>query len=119
MGRNQWWTIHIALCTGTCIDHNIPLEHVAAWTASNPATRFELADRKGSIAIGMDADLAIVNLNEAFTVTEENYYAKHKQSLYIGHTFPSSIAGTIVRGHVVVQDAKVLPSANEGSWQKP
>lgn len=99
--------------------HHIPLEQVAAWTASNPAERFGLAERKGSIVTGMDADLAIVDLNKTFTVTEDNYYAKHKQSLYIGHSFPSSVIGTIVRGHVVVRSGEVLTEVNEGSWQKP
>lgn len=99
--------------------HSISLDHVAAWTASNPAARFGLSHRKGSIAVGMDADFAIVNLNEPFTVTEDNYHAKHKQSLYMGHTFPSSVAGTIVRGHIVVRNGEVLTSIKEGSWQKP
>lgn len=99
--------------------HDIPLEQVAAWTASNPAKRFGLAGSKGTIAIGMDADLAIVDLNEAFTVTEENYYAKHKQSLYIGHTFPCSVAGTVVRGHIVARSGEVSTEAATGSWQKP
>lgn len=98
---------------------DIPLEQVAAWTASNPAERFGLAERKGRIAIGMDADFAIVDLNQAFTVTEENYYAKHKQSLYIGHTFPCSVIGTIVRGHIIVRGGEVATATAKGSWQKP
>ncbi|NGZ74447.1 allantoinase [Saccharibacillus alkalitolerans] len=99
--------------------HDIPLENVAAWTASNPAARFGLSDRKGMIEVGMDADLAIVDLNEAFTVTEGNYQAKHKQSLYIGHTFPCSVAGTIVRGNVVVRGGGIAAAGPAGSWQKP
>ncbi|MEF3355404.1 allantoinase [Paenibacillus sp. GYB006] len=101
------------------IAHDIPLTQVAAWTASNPAERFGLAGSKGSIAIGMDADLAIVDLSKTFTVTEENYYAKHKQSLYIGHTFPCSVTGAIVRGHIVVHEGEVSTEDPEGSWQKP
>ncbi|GGO03613.1 allantoinase [Saccharibacillus kuerlensis] len=101
------------------MQHHIPLEKVAAWTASNPAERFGLSDRKGSIAVGMDADLAIVDLNEAFTVTEDNYYAKHKQSLYIGHTFPCSVTGTIVRGQIVVRGGEVMNAQPTGRWQKP
>ncbi|MCQ4085650.1 allantoinase [Saccharibacillus sp. JS10] len=99
--------------------HEIPLEKIAAWTSSNPAERFDLADRKGTIAIGMDADLAIVDLTKSFTVTPENYYAKHKESLYIGHTFPCSVIGTVVRGHIVVRNGEVATIAAEGSWQKP
>ncbi|NUU60102.1 allantoinase [Paenibacillus agri] len=102
--------------------NHIPLEQIARMTASAPAERFDLADRKGKIAVGMDADLAIIDLDTPFTVTEDNYYAKHKQSLYMGHTFPSSIVGTIVRGKVVVQDGRVLENegiGKNGQWQKP
>ncbi|WP_172250778.1 allantoinase [Saccharibacillus deserti] len=103
----------------TALAQNIPLTRVAAWTASNPAARFGLSDRKGAIAVGLDADLAIVDLNEAFTVTEDNYYAKHKQTLYMGHTFPCSVSGTIVRGEIVVRGGEVTAAPPTGSWQKP
>lgn len=101
------------------LQYNIPFETVAKWTASAPAERFRLSDRKGKIAEGADADLAIVTLKESYLVTEENYYAKHKQSLYIGHTFPCKVVGTFIRGNVVFKDGEIVAQSPAGGWLKP
>jgi len=101
------------------VKYKIPFELVAKWTAQAPSERFGLSDRKGAITEGRDADLAIVTLNESFTVTEENFYAKHKESLYVGHTFPCKITGTINRGNVVYENGRVLEVAPGGGWVKP
>jgi allantoinase len=98
--------------------HNIPFEKVAKWTASNPAERFGISDRKGHIAKGADADFAFVTLDESYTVTAENYYAKHKESLYIGHTFPCKVVGTMNRGKLVFKDGKIDKQADQ-KWLKP
>lgn len=101
------------------LKYNIPFEKVAKWSAETPAERFGLSDRKGKIAEGADADLAIVSLEELHTVTEENYYAKHKQSLYIGHTFPCRVIGTINRGNLVFNEGEIVTPKPEGAWVKP
>lgn len=101
------------------MQYNIPFETVAKWTASAPAERFGLSDQKGKIAEGADADLAIVTLKESHLVTEENYYAKHKQSLYIGHTFPCKVVRTFVRGNVVFKDGEIVSQSPVGGWLKP
>ncbi|MED3727852.1 allantoinase [Priestia filamentosa] len=98
--------------------HNIPFEKVAKWTASNPAERFGISDRKGHIAKGADADFAFVTLDESYTVTAENYYAKHKESLYIGHTFPCKVVGTMNRGKLVFKDGEIDKQADQ-KWLKP
>ncbi|AKO91014.1 allantoinase [Priestia filamentosa] len=98
--------------------HNIPFEKVAKWTASNPAERFGISDRKGHIAKGADADFAFVTLDESDTVTAENYYAKHKESLYIGHTFPCKVVGTMNRGKLVFKDGEIDKQADR-KWLKP
>ncbi|MGM9926461.1 MAG: allantoinase [Bacillus sp. (in: firmicutes)] len=77
---------------------------IAQMTALTPATRFGLSDQKGEIKIGLDADFAIVSTKQAQTITEDNFFAKHKQSLYIGHTFPCSIMSTIQRGKVIFEN---------------
>ncbi|OAS83976.1 allantoinase [Metabacillus litoralis] len=101
------------------LKYKIPFDTVAKWTASAPAERFGLADRKGKIAIGADADLAIITLNESHTVTEENFYAKHKQSLYMGHTFPCRIVGTLNRGNLVFKEGVIVAPIPNGRWVKP
>ncbi|MBD1379361.1 allantoinase [Metabacillus arenae] len=101
------------------LNHNIPFETVAKWTASAPAERFGFSDRKGKIAEGADADLAIVTLERSHSVTEENYYAKHKESLYMGHTFPCQVVGTFSRGNLVFKDGKIVEQQSVGGWVKP
>ncbi|MFC4321483.1 allantoinase [Litchfieldia salsa] len=101
------------------IKHNIPFEYVAKWTASFPAERFGLSQYKGKIVEGADADFAIVSLKESHTVTEENYYAKHKQTLYMGHSFPCKIVATINNGNLIFNDGEIVVDQPVGGWVKP
>ncbi len=99
------------------VEHDIPLEHIAQWTAQNPAERFGLSS-KGQIQEGFDADLVIVDMDKPFTVTEENFLAKNKISLYIGHTFPCTINQTISRGNRVYDHGTILGEPG-GQWVQP
>lgn len=101
------------------VQHDIPFETIAKLTSSTPAERFGLSDRKGKIAVGADADFAIITTEQSFTVSKENFLAKHKESLYIGHTFPCKVLGTISRGKVVYQDGKITSEHAGGGWVKP
>ncbi|WP_404328577.1 allantoinase [Mesobacillus maritimus] len=100
------------------VQHQISFTKVASLVAEAPAKRFGLAS-KGRIGVGMDADLAVVSLEESFTVTEENFFAKHKQSLYIGHTFPCSVKLTLNRGSIVYENGKIVDQQRNGNWLKP
>lgn len=97
------------------LSYNIPFSSIANLTAAAPAKRFGLSTRKGEIRTGMDADLAIVSLNP-FPVTKENFHAKHKHSLYMGHTFPCEIMGTFNQGTLVVDHGKIM--IKSGKWIK-
>ncbi|PGT77464.1 MULTISPECIES: allantoinase [Bacillaceae] len=98
--------------------YHIPFEQVAVWTAQAPAERFGLSD-KGQIKVGGDADFAIVSLEDSFIVTKENFFAKHKESLYMGHTFPCKIVGTINRGNIIYENGNILEQKTYGEWIKP
>lgn len=100
------------------LQYNIPLQKVAQLTSSNPADRFNLS-RKGKIEVGKDADLAVVSLEETFTVTESHFFAKHKHSVYMGRTFPCTVKLTINRGRIVFADGQFTNGDERGQWLRP
>lgn len=98
--------------------HHLPLTKVAAWTAGHPAKRFGLGPEKGEIRQGADADLAMLDLRKPEKVTKEDLFQKNKFSLYVGHTFPATVAATINRGTIVYSDGNIDPSVH-GQWIRP
>jgi allantoinase len=84
-----------------------PAERISAVTAANPAARFGIA-RKGHIAVGNDADLALVDLGSPHTVTRESLLQRHGLSPYVGETFPGTVRRTMLRGETVYLDGKIV-----------
>ena len=70
-------------------------------TATTPAKRFGLYPRKGTISLGSDADLVIVDMNEEYTLKSENLFTKPKITIFDGRKLIGKIEKTLVRGKVV------------------
>ncbi|WP_454765129.1 allantoinase AllB [Cupriavidus campinensis] len=68
--------------------------------ATEPARRFRLST-KGEIALGKDADIAILDPNQSYTVTADQLYYKNPFSAYEGFKIGCRITHTLVRGHLV------------------
>ena len=79
---------------------------VARLIAGGVADRFGLAG-KGRIAVGHDADFALVDASAAYTLTRDMLLDRHKLSPYVGRPFRGVVRRTIVRGTTVVQDGRV------------
>jgi allantoinase len=79
------------------LTRGVPLERIAHLTASEPARRFAIA-RKGRIAPGYDADLALVDLAARFTLQPEHLQQRHRLSPYIGAEFRGVVRHTLLRG---------------------
>lgn len=83
----------------------IPLEQTARLMSEKPAERFGLPN-KGSLRVGMDADLAIANFKNKAPITNESLYYRNPHSPYVGMTPSFSIETTMIRGAVVFRDRK-------------
>jgi dihydroorotase len=84
----------------------LSLEAIVEKTSHNVAKRFQVKDR-GYIREGYYADLAILDIDKPYTVSEENILYKCGWSPFSGKTFNSSVHMTIVNGHIAFQDGQI------------
>jgi len=85
--------------------HRRPLGELALRLAANPARLLGAYPRKGAIAVGSDADLAVVDPNgppQAVTSTLADAY-----ETYPGRTTTLNVRRVLVRGRVVVEDGSL------------
>jgi len=87
--------------------NKISLEKIAEKTAHNVAEIYRMPDR-GYIREGYFADLVLIDLNQAWTVTPENTLYKCQWSPLNHQTFKSKIKNTFVNGHLVFDDGQIM-----------
>ena len=97
-----------ALLTHGHHSRGLALSSIAAMLSANPARRFGL-EQKGRLEVGFDADLALVRLDEDWTLTEVLY--KHAQSPYLGQGFKGRVVQTLLRGETVWDGQRVTSEA--------
>jgi len=83
----------------------ITLDKIVEKMSHNVADLFRI-EKRGYIREGYFADLVLVNLNKAQTVSKQNILYKCGWSPFEGHTFKSSIEKTFVNGHLVYDNGK-------------
>jgi allantoinase len=81
---------------------------VARLTATGPAERFRIA-RKGRIAPGADADLALVESGDPRPLAAEDLRYRHRISPYIGRPLTARVVRTLLRGAEVYPEPRARP----------
>jgi allantoinase len=71
------------------------------WLCANPARQVSFEPRKGSIAIGHDADFVIWNPDAQFTVTPSTLQHRHKITPYAGEVLSGVVQQTFLRGRKI------------------
>lgn len=99
------WELPLMLHFGVH-ERGLELSQLVRMNSYNPARRFGLS-RKGRIAVGADADLVVVDLDEERTVE----YDGKGTCLYQGWKLRGWPVLTVARGQVVAQDGEVDPSS--------
>jgi len=69
-----------------------------------PAKVFGLYPQKGSLMVGSDADLVLIDPNRSFTIREEDQQSKARLTPFQGWRAPASPALGLLRGRVIMRD---------------
>ncbi|MBB3108482.1 allantoinase [Paenibacillus phyllosphaerae] len=109
----------LELMVGEALKRGIPLTRMAEVLSSGPAKRLSIYPRKGEIAVGFDADLAIIDPNASYTLREEDLLQRHKHSPYIGWEIPCRVEATLVRGQLVYSREAGLIQSGSGVMVRP
>lgn len=94
----------------------IDLQTFAAITAGNAAELFGLADRKGRIAEGLDADLAIWDPQKRVTITNDILHHAMDYTPYEGMTVTGWPVTTLSRGEPVWDDGTIVAEPGRGRF---
>jgi dihydroorotase len=100
----------LPLLVDAALRGRLKLERVVAIAAENPA-RICSFESKGSIAIGKDADLAIVDPAAEWVIEETKLHSKAGWSPFHGRRLRGRIRYTFLRGNQIACDGELIASA--------
>ena len=89
----------------------LPLGRIAALASQAPAAAMGLSHRKGRIAVGLDADLAIVDIEGEFTPRRDHLHSSAGYSIYEGVPLRGRVRHTLVGGRFVLRDHGLVADA--------
>jgi len=94
----------------------ISLNRMVELLATNPAKLFGLYPRKGTIAVGSDADLVVFDPNKRVTLSAKTAHSKVDYNLYEGTQVTGSPEVVLLRGHVLVENDELVASPGIGQF---
>lgn len=97
----------------------IPLDQAVRISSYNPAKIFGIYPRKGTIEIGSDADLVIVDMEREETIRNEDALTKCGWTPYDGQKVKGVPIHTILRGEPIMYDRKVVGKPGYGKFIEP
>jgi dihydropyrimidinase len=94
----------------------ITLNRMVELLATNPAKLFGLYPRKGTIAVGSDADIVVFDPEKKVTISAETHHSKSDYNLFEGTEVTGVPEVVLLRGHVLVEDGELVASPGIGQF---
>ncbi|HLZ31379.1 MAG TPA: dihydroorotase family protein [Chloroflexota bacterium] len=101
------------------LKRGLPLQRVAELVAAQPAQTVGLFPRKGTIAVGQDADLTVVDPELEATVTRDRLLSAQDHTTFEGYRLKGWPTYTIRAGRVVYADGQVVGQPDGRYLKRP
>ncbi len=103
------------------VRENFPMSRVIDALTINPATRFGIADRKGHLFPGADADFILFDPSGETTLKADEMFSRSRDGARVwdGHEFRGEILSTWLRGSCVYRDGEILGNPGYGRMVAP
>jgi dihydropyrimidinase len=85
----------------------VSIDRLVDATSTRSAQLFGMYPRKGTIRVGSDADLAVVDLSGSYTIAAETQHSGADYTPWEGTEVPLRVLHTIVRGHFAMRDGQL------------
>ena len=94
----------------------ITLNRMVELLSTNPAKYFGLYPRKGTIAVGSDADIVVFDPERRVTISSATDHSKSDYNLYEGTEVSGTPEVVLLRGNVLVENGELIAQPGIGQY---
>jgi len=94
----------------------LSLNRLVQLVSTNPARTFGLYPRKGTIAIGSDADIVVFNPERKLTLSAASHHSNVDYNLYEGTEVQGAPETVLVRGQLIIEDRQLVADPGTGRF---
>src|SRR6186997_2968523 len=94
----------------------ISLNRMVELLSTNPAKLFGLYPRKGTIAVGSDADIVVFDPEKQVTISAATHHSKSDYNLFEGTEVTGTPEVVLLRGQVLIENGELVASPGVGQF---
>ena len=97
-------------------ESGMTMSDVVRLVSTNPAKLFGIYPEKGSLEVGTDADITILDPNERWTLEDEKMHSASHYTPYRHFEVHGKVRTTILRGKVIMENGQYYGQPGEGRF---
>jgi dihydropyrimidinase len=108
----------VSLIYNGVVENRLSLNRFVELTSTAAAKMFGLFPKKGTIAVGSDADIVIFDPDGEQTISAATHHMNVDYSAYEGRTIKGVVETVLSRGRVVIENGEYKGKPGDGQFLK-